>query len=142
MMPPDSEDWARMEEKARSTFWGELGCEVESAEPGKAAVRLYCEERHLNMAGLVHGGVLASLMDNAMGLAVMLAFPGELLVTAQLNIHYLASSTGGWIRCDASMVHHSRRTATMQGHIYGDDGKLLAWASSAFRSTGSIAIKT
>jgi len=142
MMPPDSEDWMRMEEQARSTFWGTLGCEVESAEPGKAVVLLHCGEGHLNMAGLVHGGVLASLMDNAMGLAVLLAYPGELLVTAQLNIHYLASSTGGLLRCEASMVHRSKRTATMQGHIYGDDGQLLAWAGSAFRIAGANAIKT
>lgn len=132
-MPPESEDWATMEEKARSTFWGVLGCEVENVEQGRASVRLVCTERHLNTAGIVHGGVLASLLDNTMGLALMRDFPGEWLVTAQLNIHYLAPSMGGELRCEASLVHRSRRTATMQGYIYDEEGALLAWGSSAFR---------
>ncbi|GMK39560.1 thioesterase [Paenibacillus sp. CCS19] len=136
-MPPEPEDWAQLEEKARSTFWGTLGCEVEYVESEKAAVRLECTERHLNMGGIVHGGVLASLLDNTMGLALMVTFPGEMIVTAQLNIHYLAPSQGGELRCEASMVHRSRRTATMEGHIYGRDGELLAWASGAFRAVGT-----
>ncbi|EFM10328.1 thioesterase superfamily protein [Paenibacillus curdlanolyticus YK9] len=131
--PSEEENWAQMEERARLTFWGTLGCEVVSAEPGRAIVSLSCTERHLNMANIVHGGVLASIMDNTMGLAAMRAFPGELLVTAQMNIHYLASAGVGEIRCEAVTVHRSRRTVTMQGHIYGADGGLLAWGSSAFR---------
>ncbi|MBD3921143.1 PaaI family thioesterase [Paenibacillus sp. PR3] len=136
-MPPEPEDWAQLEAKARSTFWGTLGCEVEYVEVEKAAVRLVCAERHLNMGGIVHGGVLASLLDNTMGLALMHTFPGELLVTAQLNIHYLAPSTGGELRCTASMVHRSRRTATMEGRIHGPEGELLAWASGAFRAVSA-----
>ncbi|MWC29994.1 PaaI family thioesterase [Paenibacillus sp. MMS18-CY102] len=133
MVPNEGEDWAKVEERARRTFWGTLGCEIVSAEPGRAVISLLCTERHLNMADLVHGGVLAAIMDNAMGLAAMRAFPGELLVTAQMNIHYLASSGAGEIQCEAGIVHRSRRTVTMEAHIYGAGGSLLAWGSSAFR---------
>jgi uncharacterized protein (TIGR00369 family) len=136
-MPPEPEDWAQLEEKARSTFWGTLGCEVEYVEEEKATVRLVCTERHMNTGGIVHGGVLASLLDNTMGLALMNTYPGELIITAQLNIHYLAPSTGGKLRCEASTVHRTRRTATMEGRIYGPDGELLAWAGGAFRAVSA-----
>ncbi|MDQ0062432.1 PaaI family thioesterase [Paenibacillus harenae] len=123
----------RLAARAQSTFWGLLGCEVVQADGKKATICLDTGEQHLNLIGIVHGGVLMSLMDNAMGLVVMLAHPNERTVTATMNTHFLSSSKGGLLVCEAEMLHRTKRTLTLQGQVKDEEGKLLAWASAAYR---------
>ncbi|MBD2872412.1 PaaI family thioesterase [Paenibacillus arenilitoris] len=123
----------RLAERAQSTFWGLLGCEVVRADAGKATICLDATDRHLNLLGLVHGGVIMSLLDNAMGLVVMLAETGERAVTANLNTQFLTSSRGGSLICEAELVHRTERTLTLQAQVKDDGGKLLAWGSGAYR---------
>lgn len=123
----------RLAARAQSTFWGLLGCEVVQADGKKATICLDAGEQHLNLIGIVHGGVLMSLMDNAMGLVVMLAHANERTVTATMNTHFLSSSKGGLLVCEAETLHRTKRTLTLQGQVKDEDGKLLAWASGAYR---------
>lgn len=123
----------RLAERAQSTFWGSLGCEVVQANAGKATICLDATGRHLNLIGIVHGGVLMSLLDNAMGLAVMLAVPDERAVTANLNTQFLASSKGGLLICEAELLHRTDRTLTLQAQVKDDGGKLLGLGIGAYR---------
>ncbi|MCQ6562503.1 PaaI family thioesterase [Paenibacillus mendelii] len=125
--------WTRLAEAAESTFWGYMGCEVVRADSSRAEISLKIRPELLNMLGIVHGGVLAALMDNAMGLVVMLACPDERTVTANMNIQYLKSANSGMLTCEAALVHRSQRSFTLQSSIYGEDGGLLAWGSGSFR---------
>ncbi|CAH1217708.1 hypothetical protein PAECIP111893_04295 [Paenibacillus plantiphilus] len=123
----------RLGEDAKSTFWGFVGCEAVRAEKGKAVICLEVQPHHLNLFGLVHGGVIATLIDNAMGLVVVQACPDEKTVTAQMNINYLKSESKGVVTCEAELIHRSHRTLTLQSSVFGDDGELLAWGSGSFR---------
>ncbi|QHT59232.1 PaaI family thioesterase [Paenibacillus lycopersici] len=127
------QELAALEAAARPTFWGFLGCELVAAEEGRAAIALQVRPEHLNLAGIVHGGVLASLLDNAMGLVAILACPGDKTVTSGLNVHYLASSSEGLLTCEAALVFRSRRTLTLEGRITDNKGELLVWGSGTFR---------
>src|SRR3954467_8132946 len=51
-------------------FVESLGVHGRTADDGTARLELDATEEHLNEAGTVHGGVLATLVDTAMGLAV------------------------------------------------------------------------
>jgi uncharacterized protein (TIGR00369 family) len=123
----------RLAERAQATFWGVLGCEVVQANASKATICLDASDRHMNLLGIVHGGVLMSLLDNAMGLVVMLAAPEERSVTANLNTQFLSSSKGGVILCEAELVHRTARTLTLQAQVKDDTGKLLVLGSGAYR---------
>lgn len=114
-------------------FGGSVRCGLIRAETGKAGLCLAIGPEHLNLYGIVHGGVLATFMDNTMGMAAMLACPGEKVVTAQLNIHYLQSVSGGVLTCQAELIHRAGRTLTLEGHIYDEDGQRLAWGGASFR---------
>ncbi|MFC4098627.1 PaaI family thioesterase [Paenibacillus xanthanilyticus] len=114
-------------------FGGGLRCGLIRAESGKAGLCLAIGPEHLNLYGIVHGGVLATFMDNTMGMAAMLACPGEKVVTAQLNIHYLQSASGGVLTCQAELIHRAGRTLTLEGHVYAEDGQRLAWGGASFR---------
>ncbi len=80
----------KLSEAAKHTFWDYLGCSLESLSDNKVVVTLDIKPHHLNLMGIVHGGVTSSLLDNAMGIAVMAARPNDQCVTTNLNVHFVS----------------------------------------------------
>jgi uncharacterized protein (TIGR00369 family) len=75
---------------ASSAFHSWMGMELVAAEPGRVEISLEAADHHLNLQGLLHGGVIATLADTATGLAVRTMVPaGRRHVTVQLDVHYL-----------------------------------------------------
>src|SRR3989337_1422201 len=95
------------------TFSKHIGAKVEEVEPGRSIIYIDVEDIHLNGTGTLHGGVYASLMDNAMGLSV-LALVGVRTATIEMNVHFLGAVGGGRITCESEVGHHTRRTATAE----------------------------
>src|ERR687894_1356257 len=92
------------------TFSRYIGSKVEEVEPGKAVCHLDVESIHRNGNGTLHGGVYASLIDNAMGLSVA-ALVGLRTATIALDVHFLGAVREGSIRCSSEVVHRTRRIA-------------------------------
>ena len=77
---------------ASGGFAGRLGAEVGSAEEGSARPAFEATDEHLNPAGTLHGGVLATLVDTAMGMAVRSATgDDDVPATSQLDRHLPAA---------------------------------------------------
>jgi uncharacterized protein (TIGR00369 family) len=93
------------------TFSRHIGAKVEEVEPGWAVMWIDVKDIHLNGSGTLHGGVYASLIDNAMGLSV-LALVGVRTATIQMNVHFLGAVGAGRVTCESEVVHRTRRTAT------------------------------
>lgn len=123
----------RLEAEAKGTFWEELGCVLVRAEPGKTIVTLEAAKRHLNGIGILHGGVHASLLDNAMGITAMTARPHEKVVTTNLNVHYLSPLAPGKVTVTAELIHQTRRMITVYGKIEDGQGRIGSWGSGSFR---------
>jgi len=119
-------------EQAQSTFWGHLGCKLEELTEEHAIISLELGQQHKNMMGIVHGGVMMSMLDNAMGLVVMFAEKGN-TVTASMNTHFLANVASGNIMCKAELLHRTKRTITLTAQILDEQNNMLAWASGAYR---------
>ncbi|WP_422733396.1 PaaI family thioesterase [Micromonospora sp. WMMD558] len=87
-------------------------------------------EHLLNPMGTVHGGFLATLLDSALGSAVLtMLAPGRTYTTVQLGVHLVRPVLPDTptLRCEATAVHVGRTTATAQGHVVGAaDGRLYA----------------
>jgi acyl-CoA thioesterase len=47
-----------------------LGIRVTAAEPGRVTMEVVPAAEHLNLGGIVHGGLLSTLMDSATGFAL------------------------------------------------------------------------
>ncbi|GGG03320.1 PaaI family thioesterase [Paenibacillus abyssi] len=120
-------------EKAKQTFWGYLGCELVSMDAHKVVVSLEVEEHHLNLIGIMHGGVHTSLLDSAMGLVAMAARPNEDMVTSNLNIHFTAPAVKGKVTAIAEIVHMSGKMITTQGTLINEQGTLCSMATASFR---------
>ena len=114
------------------TFSKHIGAKVERVEPGRSVISIDVEEIHLNGAGTLHGGVYASLIDNAMGLSV-LALVGVRTATIQMNVHFLGAVNGGRITCESEVLHRTRRTATAEAKVHDAGGNLVALGTGAFR---------
>src|SRR5215212_10498026 len=83
-------------------FAGRLGIRVDGTGDGGARLTLEVTEEHLNPAGTLHGGVLATLVDTAMGTAVRSATDdGDVPATSQLTVTYLRPGTPGRLEVTA-----------------------------------------
>ena len=114
------------------TFSRHIKSRVEEVEPGRAVCRIDVEDVHLNGNGTLHGGVYASLIDNAMGLSVA-ALVGLRTATIALDVHFLGAVREGAITCIAEVVHRTRRIATVEAKVRDAEGNLVAMGTGTFR---------
>jgi len=99
------------------------------AEPGRVSFTMVASEFHMNPFGLVHGGVLAALLDTAMGCAVHSLLPvGASYVTSELNVRYLrgVGLANGALTCTGAVVKPGRRSMVVQATVTDDSGREVA----------------
>jgi len=100
---------------------------------GRARFELAVEAKHLNPNGTLHGGVVYSLADSAMGAALFERLePGQMCVTLEIKVQYLAVVTGGALAVDAAVVNKTTRIGVMEAKVYGDGDRLVALATGTF----------
>lgn len=107
----------------------ELGIRLVHVESGRAVAEVEPAAKHENGLGIGHGGLAATMLDTVLGCAVNTAMGvGKIFTTLEMRIHYTrAIKRGiGVIRCEATVVHAGRRTATAEGRIVDANGKLYA----------------
>jgi uncharacterized protein (TIGR00369 family) len=113
-------------------FAQRLGVEVESADDGSARVRFDAREEHLNPAGTLHGGVLATLVDTAMGTAVRSATDdGDVPATSQLTVTYLRPGTPGPVEVTARVRTRGEHLTVCEADVE-QDGRSLVHAVATF----------
>jgi uncharacterized protein (TIGR00369 family) len=123
---------------AASSFHTWAGMEVVEASPGNVTVAMRVEERHVNLQGLVHGGMLAILADTACGLSIRSAMePGRLHVTSDLDIHFLAPAKPGTLVGRGKAIKVGRSLAFAEASIEDGEGRLLARAQSRLSVRGT-----
>ena len=113
-------------------FKAVLGIRAETAERGRARLELDATDKHLNGAGTVHGGVLASLVDMAMGDAVR-SRTGEdgVPATSQLTITYLRPAEPGRLQVTAEVSKQGENLTVCQAEVE-QDGQTLVHALATF----------
>ena len=110
-----------------------LGIEVESVEPGHAVLTMNVRDEHMRNDAIAHGGVVATLIDSAMAIAIMaLLEENERTVTVDLTIHYLRPVTEGVAKASARVVRAGRKVVTVSAELFDRDGKLAATAISTY----------
>ena len=119
---------ARMDAAA---FYGWAGITLISAGEGEVQIAMDVEPHHLNVQGLAHGGMIATLADTAAGLAVRTRLePGRRHVTVQLNVNYLAPAQLGRIVAHGTAVRVGMTVAHAEAEVADARGRLLARATS------------
>lgn len=98
---------------------------------------------HLNSRGIVHGGLLTTLADNAMGLSCGLYLKaGPRLLTASLTVDFLSVALPDqWIEIETTFVKPGRAMCFAQAFITADT-KICARANAIFRVIEPNSVKT
>jgi uncharacterized protein (TIGR00369 family) len=112
-----------------NTMAATLGYDVSEATNGRVVVTVTPNGTHLNPAGTVHGGLSATLLDTAMGLAVQSTLePGLAQTTLEFKISLLRPITPetGPITAEGVVLSRGRRIGTAEGRITDRAGRLLA----------------
>jgi acyl-CoA thioesterase len=100
---------------------------------GRSTFALTVRPEHMNPHGIVHGGIVYTLVDFAMGGALTSVLdPGERCATLEVKINYLAAVTAGEVRAEASVVSRSRAVGVLEARVHGDGQKLVALATGTF----------
>jgi uncharacterized protein (TIGR00369 family) len=103
------------------------------AERGKVVLRMRVGKKHLQVHGVVHGGVLAALADTAGGLATYMAVPrGTRVATIEMKINYLEAVEGGNITAEAVVVRVGRHISVVDCDITDDAHRLVGKALMTF----------
>ena len=107
-----------------------LGVEIEEVRPDRSRLRFEIRPDSLNPHGLVHGGALFTLADNAAGCAA--STDGRAYVTQGGDIHFLRTQSSGSVTAEARVVHRGRSTVLVEVSLTGEDGRLMATASFSY----------
>ena len=99
--------------------------------PGEVVVDYTVPEQYQGYPGVVHGGVVAAMLDEVTGRVHMGGDPPRFMYTARLNIRYRKNvPVGQPLRIFGHAGKSHERTAIATGQIYGPDGELLAEAEA------------
>ena len=78
---------------------------------------------------VVHGGLVATLLDTAMGNACWsILDEGETFLTADLHTDFLRAARPGLLRADGTVVHRTRRIVFCAADVRDADGNHVASA--------------
>jgi uncharacterized protein (TIGR00369 family) len=102
---------------------------LDEVEEGRVLFRGLPTSEHLNPLGTVHGGWSATIMDSALGCAVMTTLkPGEGYTTVEFKVNLVRPLLPGMgeVFCEGKIVHRGRTIATSECWLKDAGGKLLA----------------
>jgi uncharacterized protein (TIGR00369 family) len=125
------------ERMASSAFHTWMGMRVIEVSDGEVVLALDAADHHLNLQGLTHGGVIATLADTAAGLAVRSVLdPGGRHVTIDLAVQYLRAARGGTLTARGTVVRRGRSIGFAQAEVADESGELVARAQVTIALSG------
>ena len=112
-------------------FWQTLGIEVDAAGEGWVKLRVPIRDELRNGVGApVHGGVLATLVDAAVGGALgtygSAASGGVDQATLDMNVTYIAAARGDSILAEGKILRRGRSVAFGETRVTDANGTLVA----------------
>ena len=117
---------------AGSLFCEDLGIELLEWSNGHSVIALEVTQRLGNRLGMAHGGVIATLADQALGLAWRSAAPDRTPGgTINLSINFIAPGNGR-LSAEGQLVKLTGSCAFCEGKIYNAQRELIATAQGAF----------
>jgi len=124
-----------MNKQASSRFCFVCGVENEhglkvnfyNQEPGVIMAKCLICDKHQGYPGIVHGGVIAAILDEVAGRSFMEGDPRKFMVTAKLSVRYRRPvPVGQPLIAIGRAIEDNGRIAKATGQLLGPDGTLLA----------------
>jgi uncharacterized protein (TIGR00369 family) len=109
-------------------FAKELGIELLEAMPDLVRSKLDWTPERCTVGGVMHGGALMALADNAGGICAFLNLPEGAVGTATIEskTNFMRGVTSGAVTATTRPLHKGRRLIVLETELVRDDGKLAA----------------
>ena len=119
---------------SRSPYPGYLGMELVEFAPGRSEVRLPIRDCHFQPYGIVHGGVISSLLDTAAFWSVYAEIPETAgLVTLDLKLNYLEAVRGGVLVATGRAIRQGRSICYTEARVCDEQDNLVAHGTSTLK---------
>jgi uncharacterized protein (TIGR00369 family) len=123
----------------RFPFFGLIGLEVVDVEPGFSKARIEYRPDLAQPAGIMHGGVIATLIDTGIAHALLMtdkflelqAEQGA-LVSVDLRVKFLRPVSEGTVECDAKVVRLGRTIIHAEAVVTDSGGKEVARGDATY----------
>ncbi len=142
-MTPNPAYLQAVQERVRGAPYPHLiGMTIASLELDACRIELTVDERHLQPFGIVHGGVLAALIDTATFWAGFVRLPEDAgLVNVDLKLNYLKSVVRGRLRAEGRCLRAGRQIGYAESGVYDDSGELVAHGTSTLMALPGKGLK-
>lgn len=98
---------------------------------GQAGIRMRASHEYSTVRGRLHGGIISTVLDTAMGWALLAR--GFNPMTSDMYLNYLATVfEGTQLIAEAEVIHIGNRNALVQGTMRDDQGQLVATSRATF----------
>lgn len=102
-----------------------MGLKVMYLGPGVAGMKKGPDMKFSTKGGRVHGGVIATLADTVMGVAV--ATSGQFYRTLEISVNYVAAAyEDSELTAEGFVLHMGKTIALVECSIFDKDRRLLA----------------
>ncbi len=114
-----------------------LVIETLNAEDGRARSAMDAGDDHLNDAGSVHGGAIATLADAVMGSAVQSTLDDHVPVTVEASVRFLEPGRKGRIVGEARVRRPGKKFIVVEAEIVQEESsEHVAFATATFTAIG------
>ena len=113
-----------------------LGWQLEAVDPdaGTITVKFEARPEFLNPIGNVQGGILASMLDDTMGPALVATLPPDQFApTLEMKVSYFAPAKVGPLWGHGRVVQSGRTNAFVEADLVDGSNRLIARASATVR---------
>lgn len=133
-LPPEmAEAWAYFPHwEGRTYFVNVVGLEVDELRTDYARMSLPYREENLQAAGLIHGGVIATLIDTVVVPPIGTGLPGgSLWSTIELHVQYHRPLVTGAV-AEGWVVKRGRSITFTRAEVYDVDGNHVASGTATY----------
>lgn len=119
-----------------------IGMKIAALEFDRCRIELELGERHLQPFGIVHGGVLATLIDTATFWAAFMRLPEDAgLVNVDLKLNYLKAVVRGQLRAEGQCLRAGRQISYTVASVFDEAGELIAHGTSTMMALPGKGLK-
>ena len=126
-----------------SPYPSHMSMRLISLELDKATVGLEIGNCHLQPYGIVHGGVLSTLIDTATFWSVFMRIPEDAgLVNIDLKLNYLQAVRSGTLTTEGYAIRSGRSISYAEAKVFNEDNELIVHGTSTLKILPGKGLKT
>lgn len=142
-MTPNPAYLQALQDSVRTASYPQLiGMTLAAIDFDSCRIELELGERHLQPFGIVHGGVLATLIDTGTFWAGFLRLPDDAgLVNVDLKLNYLKAVARGHLRTEGRCLRAGRQISYTEASVFDEAGELVAHGTSTLMALPGKGLK-